>query len=44
MCLFITELHVTVNKIQVLGIPQQCFYGEAVSAATIKSTYIYIYV
>ena len=36
--LSIVELHVTVNSVKILGVEQECFYGEFMSPATIKLT------
>ena len=35
---FLAELNLNVNNIKILGVTQQCFYGEFMSPATIPRT------
>jgi len=37
-CVCIVETDVTIYYIKILSVAQQCFYGQFVSLATIKST------
>jgi hypothetical protein len=35
------ELHVTVNNIRILRVAQKCFYGEFMSPAAMKLTWVF---
>ena len=41
--LCVAELRVTLHKVQVLGVAQECFHGEFTSPATIKCTLVFVY-
>ena len=38
----ISEVRITVNNIKTMSAAQKCFYGEFMSPATIKRTYVFM--